>query len=379
MNKLFTRRKLTAVMLFTGALSLVACSDSNSAPPAASGPLPVTTVNVVTEQLMLVGDLPGRVEPMRVAQVRARVAGIVLQRHFTEGADVSAGDVLFQIDPAPLKAALTRAEGEQAKAQAELLNAQAKVKRYEPLAKIEAISQQDLDNALAELRTAKAAVSSAKASVDSANLDLGYATVTAPISGRIGRALVTEGALVGQGDTTLLATIQQLNPVYVDFTQPVAKALELQQLLKSGQLDDSDDKKLTAAIEGTRYEAKGDLLFSDVAVERSTGQITLRGEFDNTENMLLPGMYVRVKVPQAQVTDAILIPQRAVQFDAKGNSSVWVKSANNTAQQVAVQLGIMHGKNWQVTEGLKAGDSVITGGIAALAPDSAVFDPAVAQ
>ncbi|MFP4865408.1 efflux RND transporter periplasmic adaptor subunit [Providencia rettgeri] len=304
MNKPFTRRSITAVVLLSSALSLVGCSDSTPAVPQEAGALPVTTLSVRAEKLVLISDLPGRVEPMRVAQVRARVAGIILQRHFTEGADVAAGDVLFQIDPAPLKAALTRAEGEQAKADAELVNARAKVTRYEPLAKIEAISQQDLDTALAELRTAQAAVSSAT-SVVSAKLDLSYATVTAPISGRIGRALTTEGALVGQGEATLLTTIQQLNPVYVDFTQPVAKALELQQLLKSGQLADSQDKKLTATIEGTRYEAKGDLLFSDIAVERSTGQITLRGEFDNTENMLLPGMYVRVKAPQAQIADAI--------------------------------------------------------------------------
>ncbi|WP_310503055.1 efflux RND transporter periplasmic adaptor subunit [Rheinheimera pacifica] len=379
MNKPFTRRNTVAVVLFSSALLLAGCSDSApTAQPEASA-LPVTTLNVTTEQLMLISDLPGRVEPMRVAQVRARVAGIILQRNFTEGADVAAGDVLFQIDPAPLKAALARAEGEQAKADAELLNAQAKVTRYEPLAKIEAISQQDLDNALAELRTAQAAVSSARATVVSAKLDLSYATVTAPISGRIGRALATEGALVGQGETTLLATIQQLNPVYIDFTQPVAKALELQQLLKSGQLADSTDKKLTATIEGTRYEAKGDLLFSDIAVERSTGQITLRGEFDNAEHILLPGMYVRVKVPQAQVADAILIPQRAVQFDANGKSSVWVVDANNTVQPVAVELGIMQGKNWQITQGLSAGDKVITGGISALMPGSAVFDTAAAQ
>lgn len=266
---------------------------------------------------MLISDLPGRVEPMRVAQVRARVAGIILQRHFTEGADVAAGDVLFQIDPAPLKAALTRAEGEQAKADAELVNARAKVTRYEPLAKIEAISQQDLDTALAELRTAQAAVSSARASVEcQTRFKLCHGNRSnfwANWPGINNRRRVSWA-----GEATLLTTIQQLNPVYVDFTQPVAKALELQQLLKSGQLADSQDKKLTATIEGTRYEAKGDLLFSDIAVERNTGQITLRGEFDNTENMLLPGMYVRVKAPQAQIADAILIPQRAVQFDASG-------------------------------------------------------------
>lgn len=379
MNKPFTRRNTVAVVLFSSALLLAGCSDSAPTAQPEAGALPVTTLNVTTEQLMLISDLPGRVEPMRVAQVRARVAGIILQRNFTEGADVAAGDVLFHIDPAPLKAALARAQGEQAKADAELLNAQAKVTRYEPLAKIEAISQQDLDNALAELRTAQAAVSSARATVVSAKLDLSYATVTAPISGRIGRALATEGALVGQGETTLLATIQQLNPVYIDFTQPVAKALELQQLLKSGQLADSTDKKLTATIEGTRYEAKGNLLFSDIAVERSTGQITLRGEFDNAEHILLPGMYVRVKVPQAQVADAILIPQRAVQFDANGKSSVWVVDANNTVQPVAVELGIMQGKNWQITQGLSAGDKVITGGISALMPGSVVFDTAAAQ
>lgn len=375
MNQPFNRRKITSVMLLASTLTIAGCADPEPAGSYETGPVPVQTFIVTTEPLSLVSNLPGRVEPVRVAQIRARVAGIITKRYFQEGADISAGDVLFQIDPAPLKAALASAEGEQAKAEAELLNAQARVKRYEPLAKIEAISQQDLDSAMAELRSTQAAVRSAVAVVERARLDLGYTSVTAPISGRIGRALVTEGALVGQGEATLLATIQQLNPVYIDFAQPVAKALELQQLLKSELFSGNTDKKLTAAIEGTRYEAQGDMLFSDITVERSTGQITLRGVFENPENLLLPGMYVRVKVPQAETAAAILIPQRAVQFSNNGESSVWTIDSDNTAHLTSVELGIMHGTKWQIKTGLEAGDKVVIGGISSLMPGSTVFEP----
>lgn len=375
MNELFNRRKITSVILLASVLTIAGCKDPEPVGGYEAGPVPVQTFIVTTEPLSLVSNLPGRVEPVRVAQIRARVAGIIIKQHFQEGADISAGDILFQIDPAPLKAALASAEGEQAKAEAELLNAQARVKRYEPLARIEAISQQDLDSAIAELRSAQAAVRSTAATVERARLDLGYTSVTAPISGRIGRALVTEGALVGQGDATLLATIQQLDPVYIDFTQPVAKALELQQLLKNEQFSGNRDKKLTAAIDGTRYEAQGDMLFSDITVERSTGQITLRGVFKNPENLLLPGMYVRVKVPQAETAAAILIPQRAVQFSNNGESSVWTVASDNTVHLTSVELGIMHGTQWQIRTGLKTGDKIVTGGISSLMPGSTVFEP----
>ncbi len=204
--------------------------------------LPVEVLTVQAEPLALSSELPGRIEPVRVAEVRARVAGIVVRKRFEEGADVKAGDLLFQIDPAPLKAAVSRAEGELARNRAVLFEAQARVRRYEPLVKIQAVSQQDFDTATADLRSAEAATRSAQADLETARLNLGYASVTAPISGRIGRALVTEGALVGQGEATLMARIQQLDPIYADFTQTAAEALRLRDALKKGTLAAGDSQ-----------------------------------------------------------------------------------------------------------------------------------------
>ncbi|MFT0869804.1 MexC family multidrug efflux RND transporter periplasmic adaptor subunit [Pseudomonas sp. CAM1A] len=360
------------------AVALAGCGAAEEQQAATETAFPVETVTLASEQLALASTLPGRVEPMRVAEVRARVAGIVLHKRFEEGADVKAGDVLFQIDPAPFKAALARVEADLARAQAVRQEAQARVKRYEPLVKIEAVSQQDFDSASAELRSAQAAVRSAQADVQTARLNLGYATVTAPISGRIGRALATEGALVGQGDATLMARIQQLDPIYVDFTQSAAEALRLRQALKDGALGGGDDKALTAQVEGTDYQRQGALMFTDVAVDRSTGQVTLRGRFDNADGILLPGMYVRVRTPQGTDPQAILVPQRAVQRGSDGEARVMVVGTGSLAEARSVRTGVMHGSRWQITEGLRAGDQVIVGSPAGLAPGMPVT-PAQAQ
>lgn len=333
---------------------------------------PVEVVAVVTEPLTLASELPGRVEPMRVAEVRARVAGIVMHKRFEEGADVKAGDLLFQIDPAPLKAAVARAEGELARAQSAALEAQARVKRYEPLVKIEAVSQQDFDSATADLRSAQAATRSAQADLQTARLNLGYASVTAPISGRIGRALVTEGALVGQGDATLMVRIQQLDPVYVDFTQSAADALRLRAALKDGSLAAGDNHALSIRVEGTPYERQGALLFTDVAVDRGTGQVALRGKFANADGILLPGMYVRVRAPQGTDSQAILVPQRAVQRASDGSARVLVVGQDGRAEARSVRTGAMQGSRWQISEGLGRGDQVIVGGIAGLQPGTKI-------
>ncbi|MEI2829812.1 MexC family multidrug efflux RND transporter periplasmic adaptor subunit [Pseudomonas mosselii] len=350
------------------AVALAGCGAADEQQAGAETAFPVEIVTVAAEPLALASTLPGRVEPMRVAEVRARVAGIVLHKRFEEGADVKAGDVLFQIDPAPFKAALARAEADLARAQAVQHEAQARVKRYEPLVKIEAVSQQDFDSATAELRSAQAAVRSAQADVQTARLNLGYATVTAPISGRIGRALATEGALVGQGDATLMARIQQLDPIYVDFTQSAADALRLRQALKDGALAGGDDKALTAQVEGTDYQRQGALMFTDVAVDRGTGQVSLRGRFDNADGILLPGMYVRVRTPQGTDQQAILVPQRAVQRGSDGEARVMVVGTGSLAEVRSVRTGVMHGSRWQIVEGLRGGDQVIVGSPAGLAP-----------
>ncbi len=323
--------------------------------------LPVEVLTVQAEPLALSSELPGRIEPVRVAEVRARVAGIVVRKRFEEGADVKAGDLLFQIDPAPLKAAVSRAEGELARNRAVLFEAQARVRRYEPLVKIQAVSQQDFDTATADLRSAEAATRSAQADLETARLNLGYASVTAPISGRIGRALVTEGALVGQGEATLMARIQQLDPIYADFTQTAAEALRLRDALKKGTL-------AALRVEGTPYERQGALQFADVAVDRGTGQIALRGKFANPDGVLLPGMYVRVRTPQGIDNQAILVPQRAVHRSSDGSAQVMVVGADERAEARSVGTGVMQGSRWQITEGLEPGDRVIVGGLAAVQP-----------
>ncbi|WP_025128966.1 MexC family multidrug efflux RND transporter periplasmic adaptor subunit [Pseudomonas sp. PH1b] len=354
------------------AIMLAGCGPASEQQEAAEVALPVQVVAVVAEPLTLVSELPGRVEPMRVAEVRARVAGIVLHKRFDEGADVKAGDLLFQIDPAPLKAALSRAEAELARTQSVVLEAQARVKRYEPLVKIEAVSQQDFDTASADLRSAQAATRSAQADLENARLNLGYASVTAPISGRVGRALVTEGALVGQGEATLMARIQQLDPIYVDFNQSAADALRLRQSFKDGSLAAGDSRSLSIRVDGTSYERQGALQFTDVAVDRSTGQVSLRGKFDNADGILLPGMYVRVRTPQGTDNQAILVPQRAVQRGGDGNARVLVVDEDGRAQVRGVRTGTMQGSRWQISEGLKSGDQVIVGGSAGLQPGTKV-------
>ncbi|WP_312933674.1 efflux RND transporter periplasmic adaptor subunit [Stutzerimonas nitrititolerans] len=366
------------------ALALAGCDQSGwevEQPP----PREVDVMTVKREPFTLVAELPGRVEPVRVAEVRARVAGIVLSRKFEEGADVKAGEVLFEIDPAPFEAALARAEGQLAQAEAQLIQAQATVRRYEPLVKIEAVSQQDFDAAKAALQSARALKRSAQADVQTARLELGYSTVRAPIAGRIGRAEVTEGALVGQGEATLLARIQQLDPVYVDFKQPVADALRLRRTLSDAE-NAGQSRSLTLSFDGEPIQSRGTLQFADAAVDRSTGEVTLRGRFDNPNADLLPGMYVRVHAPQAH-SDAILVPQRAVQRDPTGQASVMLLGSDNVVESRPVVTGVMQGSRWQIKEGLEEGDPLIVSSLSAIQPGATVVprqpaqapDPAASQ
>lgn len=370
MSKIRERWFFSAITLLV-AISLAGC-DKGEQGWGEAPPREVDVLSVKTEPFTVVAELPGRIEPVRVAEVRARVAGIVLKRTFEEGADVKAGDLLFQIDPAPFKAALSRAQGELARAEAQLFQTQATVKRYEPLVKIDAVSQQDFDVARAALQSAQADKRSAQANVETARLDLGYAEVRAPIAGRIGRAQVTEGALVGQGETTLLARIQQLDPVYADFSQPAADALRLRAAIAGGKVSGDGDKTLSLRVDGTDIESSGTLLFTDISVDRSTGQIALRGRFDNPQGVLLPGMYVRVRTPQGLDQDAILVPQRAVQRSADGKASVMLLGAENTVEVRQVTTGAMQGARWQITEGLKAGEQVITSSLSAIQPGAKV-------
>ncbi|GAB2471020.1 multidrug efflux RND transporter periplasmic adaptor subunit MexC [Comamonas humi] len=348
------------------------CGPS-AAPQAATGPATVDVLTVQARPLAQTSELPGRIEAVRVAEVRARAAGIVLSRHFEQGADVKAGQVLFQIDPAPFRAALAKAQGELAKTEAAAAEAQAVVRRYEPLVGIEAVSRQDFDAAKTALKSAQAAQVSAQADVQAARLNLDYATVKAPIAGRIGRALVTEGALVGQGEATPMALIQQLHPIYADFQQPVAEAQRLRAALAEGRLTQDQGAPIALTVDGTGQRREGRLLFSDVTVDRSTGQMALRGQFDNRDGMLLPGMYVRVTVGQGTDPAAILVPQRAVQRNAEGKAQVLVVDAQDTVQQRPVQTGAMHGAQWHITEGLQPGDRVVVGRQAGAQPGAKVL------
>ncbi|KPX77279.1 Multidrug resistance protein, AcrA/AcrE family [Pseudomonas syringae pv. maculicola] len=372
MSNLSDWRVMPAIALLA-ALGLAGCEQKPQQDHAASAaPKEVEAVAVKAESFTVVDELPGRIEPVRVAQVRARVAGIVLTRNFEEGADVRAGAVLFQIDPAPFKAALSKAQGDLARTEATLFETQATVKRYESLVEIEAVSRQTFDTARSALQNATAAKKSAQADVETARLDLGYATVRAPISGRIGRAMVTEGALVGQGETTLLATIQQLDPVYADFTQPVADALQMRAAIQEGRLPKGGEDALSLSVDGTDYQSSGTLLFTDVAVDRTTGQVSLRARFANPKGVLLPGMYVRVRTPQRVDANAILVPQRAVQRSSDGAARVLVIAQDGTAEARPVKTGAMQDSRWQITEGLKEGEQVIIGNMTGLNPGDKV-------
>lgn len=346
---------------FAIALALTACSGKDASQQVAKAIPVVTIVGATGNDLDMTQELPGRVHAVRTAEVRARVAGIVKKRLFSEGMDVKQGQILYQIDPAPFEAALDRANAEVQRTEALAADAKSTLNRYTPLARIEAISQQDLVTAQTAYKTALAHVAAAKADAKASRLNLEYATVRAPISGRIGRSLVTEGALVGQGEATALATIQQIDRVYVDLTQPVADAMSLREALESGSVNPQGGQ-LVARVDGSQKTVEGKLLFSDISVEPTSGQLTLRGEFANPDGLLLPGMYVRVAVAKGKAPNAILLPQRAVHIDPKGVSSLWVVNQDSVVEQRIVRTGQMYGANWHVVEGVLASERVIVGG-----------------
>lgn len=346
-------------------LFLSGCSDSGTEYASSEEQaVPVEALIIAPRLEVLTVNLPGRIEPIRVAEVRARVAGIVQERHFTEGTTVEKGDLLFTIEPAPFEAALARADGALARAQAQVKQAESLVRRYEPLVETDGVSRQEYDDALAALQTAQANQVSAQADVRTAQLDLSYATVRAPITGRIGKSLVSEGGLVGQGETTPMALIQQMDPIYADFTQSANAVLQMREAMADGRLSRDGDSppSVSISVDGTRYTAQGRLLFSDISVDRSTGQVMLRGEFPNPEGILLPGMYVRVATEMGTDEQAIFVPQRAILRGPDGIARVMTVSAEDVAEERAVQTGVMQGSEWQITSGLKAGDRLIVNG-----------------
>lgn len=360
-----------AAVVAIATVTLAGCGkggDTAGQPAAAAKPaMPPAQVGVVTVQLQSVPvmtELPGRLEAFRIAQVRARVAGILQRRLFTEGADVKAGQALFQIDPATYQAALDSALATQARAEANQAQAQSLVKRYEPLQAAKAISPQEFLNAQVAERQANADVQSAKAAVQTARINLGYASVTSPIAGRIGRALVTEGALVGQGEVTQLAVVQQVNPLYVNFTQSVNEVMKLRQALASGALKKAGEQAASIRIvtdDGREYPLPGKLLFSDLTVDSTSGQVSLRAELPNPQGLLLPGMYVRVRLEQAQVEGGFLLPQQAVTRNSQADT-VLVIAPDGMVSPRPVKVGGARGNQWVVLGGLKDGEQVVVDG-----------------
>jgi len=363
--------RCTAVAAIITLLS--ACGDKGAA-PAAPPPATVAVVTVAPAQLTLTSELPGRTEASRIAQVRARTAGIVLQRVFKEGGDVKAGEVLFRIDPAQFQASYDSAQAAVAKAEANLAQADLKVKRYTPLLAAQAVSQQEYDDAVTAQKQAAADLATGKASRTNANLTLGYATVTAPISGRISRALVTEGALVGQGEATPMATVQQLDPIYVTITQSSTEMLKLQRALADGRLKGAgkDQARVTLVTEdGQSYPQAGKLLFSDVSVDESTGSVSMRAEFPNPNRVLLPGMYVRARLEQGVSDAAITVPQQAIVRSNEG-SSVMIVGADNKIISQPVTANANDGQNWVVSSGLKGGERIVVEGFQKAKPGATV-------
>ncbi len=352
--------------------ALAGCGDK--APPAGPPPAPeVGVVTVAPRALDVPTELPGRVEAARVAQVRARVTGIVQKRLFAEGSDVKAGDVLFQIDPAPYRAALDSAHAALAKAQAGEQQASGLLARYKPLREANAISQQDFVAATAAAAQASADVAAARAAVQTAQLNLDYARVTAPIGGRIGQALVTEGALVSATEATQLAVIQQVDQVYVNFAQPASDITRLRKAFASGK---AKSLGLTIPVrialdDGGELPQAGRLLFSDLSVDPTSGQVNVRAKVPNPDGALMPGMYVRGRIAQQQVGAAVLLPQQAVQRTTS-NDTVMVVGADGRPSVRVVRLGGSENGNWIVLDGLKAGEQVIVDGFQKIRPGTGV-------
>jgi membrane fusion protein (multidrug efflux system) len=348
---------------------LAACGKADDKAAGGGAPqMPAPEVGVVTATVGDVGlitELPGRVEASRTAQVRARAAGILQQRLFKEGSDVKAGQPLFRIDAAPYAAAAESARASLAKAQANLAQASAQVERYRPLVSANAISKQDFVNAEAAEKQAQADVAAGKAAVRTADINLGYASVTSPISGRIGRSLVTEGALVGQGEATALAVVQQINPVYVNFTQSASDVFQLRRALENGQLKRAGDSEAASVklvlSDGSEYSQPGKLLFTDLSVDATTGQVTLRAEVPNPKGELLPGLYLRVRIEQAQASNAITLPQQAVTRTQQGDT-ISVVSDDGKISQRPVKISAAQNNRWVVLDGLKAGEKVMVDG-----------------
>lgn len=353
---------------------VIGCKSEKAAPPP-SKPVEVGVVTVKTQEVPLLKELPGRTSAFRVAEVRARVNGIVQKRLFAEGSDVVENQPLFKIDPAPYQAALESAQAQVAKGEAGVSAAKSLVERYGKLIESNAVSRQEYDDAVTKLKTAQADVAAARAAVKTARINLDYTTVRAPIAGRIGRAEVTEGAYVQQSTATLLASVQQLDKLYVDVTWSSAEALAMRRALATGALKSSaGEAKATIVLEdGRDYELPGVLQFADVSVDQSTGSIALRVIVPNPKGELLPGMFVRAKIDEGTSPNAILVPQRAVTRDQAGKPMALVVDKSGKVDRRVLVTDRAVGDSWLVTQGLAAGDQVIVEGLQKARPGAQVI------
>jgi len=354
-------RLLTAA---TAAVFLAACGQKQSAPPPQTPE--VGTVTVQPTSVPVVVDLPGRTNAYLVAQVRARVDGIVLRREFTEGSEVKAGQRLYKIDPAPYIATLNNAKATLAKAQANVASQNALVSRYKILVAANAVSKQDYDNAVAAQGQAVADVAAGKASVDTAQINLGYTDVVSPITGRTGLSQVTPGAYVQASAATLLTTVQQLDPIYVDLTQSSVEGLQLRRQIQEGRLQTEGihAAKVTLVLEdGRTYTEQGKLQFSDVSVDQSTGSVTVRAIFQNKDRVLLPGMFVRARIQEGTNDHALVVPQIGVTHDQKGTPTALVVNNDDKVELRQLVTSATYGNNWVVDSGLNPGDRVIVNGV----------------
>lgn len=371
----YSAQFLSVVVLLSGSLVLAGCGKKQADGGQPQGPPEVAVIEVKQQRVALTTELPGRTSPYLIAEVRPQVSGIIQKRVFTEGSDVKAGQVLYQIDPATYQAAYASAKASEARAEANLLPARLKEERFRELVKINAVSKQDYDNAYAALKQAEAEVAAAKAAVETARINLAYTRVIAPISGRIGRSAVTDGALVTANQAGSLATVQQLSTMYVDVTQSSSDMLKLNRSLATGLLkrDQAGQARVKLLLEdGTPYPVTGTLKFSDVTVDQGTGSITVRAVFPNPQQILLPGMFVRAILEEGINESAILIPQRGVTRNAAGQAVVMVVGAENKVEPRPIQVARTVGDSWLVSSGLNPGDKVILEGLQKARPGTPV-------
>lgn len=373
MNKNRGLTPLAVVLMLSGSLALTGCDDKQDQQGGQQMP-EVGVVTLKTEPLQITTELPGRTVAYRIAEVRPQVSGIILKRNFVEGSDIEAGVSLYQIDPATYQATYDSAKGDLAKAQAAANIAELTVKRYQKLLGTQYISKQEYDQALADAQQATAAVVAAKAAVETARINLAYTKVTSPISGRIGKSSVTEGALVQNGQASALATVQQLDPIYVDVTQSSNDFLRLKQELANGSLKQENGKAKVDLVtsDGIKLPQSGTLEFSDVTVDQTTGSITLRAIFPNPDHTLLPGMFVRARLQEGTKPAALLVPQQGVTRTPRGDATVLVVGADNKVETRQIVASQAIGDKWLVTDGLKAGDRVVVSGLQKVRPGAQV-------